>query len=188
MTRRSPDIVQRVARDLPQARDEGFDRMALAMGSSETPSDVVRLRGGLEGDTFAFRLAGDRFVVKIYVDSGDQASTEFENLRVVSLARVATPEPVLMDGNGDWFQTPSIVMTALPGRPNMHPSDRRVGSTVLQRLWLQSMRSHLLERPMPGCPVGRGGVPRPMAWGTTHGVLTSCSQGFAKRPVAYLSS
>jgi len=99
--------------------------MALAMGSSESPSDVVRLRGGLEGDTFAFRLAGDRFVLKIYVDSADQAGTEFDNLGVVSLARVATPEPVLMDGNGEWFQTPAIVMTALPGRPDMHPSDRQ---------------------------------------------------------------
>ena len=87
ITPRLTTILHRVADDLPQDLDEGFGRMALAMGSSETPFDVVRLRGGLEGETFAFRLADDRFVVKIYVDSADQASTEFRNLRLVSLAR-----------------------------------------------------------------------------------------------------
>ncbi len=126
MTPRSAGIVHRVADDLLQGWDEGFDRMSLAMGSSESPSDVARLRGGLEAETFAFRLAGDRFVVKIYdVDSADQASTEFDNLGVVSLARVATPEPVLMDHNGEWFRTPAIVMSALPGQPDMRPSDRQ---------------------------------------------------------------
>ncbi len=98
--------------------------MALAMGSRESPSDVHRLRGGLEAETFAFRLAHDEFVLKVYVESADQARIEFSNLGLVSVARVATPEPVLIDGAGEWFQAPAIVMTALPGRPDMHPGDR----------------------------------------------------------------
>jgi aminoglycoside phosphotransferase (APT) family kinase protein len=100
--------------------------MAGAIGSRESPSEVSRLTGGLEGDTFAFRLADDRFVVKVYAEAADQASIEFDNLAVASLASVATPKPVLIDAIGEWFKAPAIVMTALPGRPDMHPSDRQL--------------------------------------------------------------
>ena len=68
--------------------------MARAMGSSESLAEVSRLRGGLEGDTFALNLADDRFVVKVYAGAADQASIEFDNLEVALVARVATPEPV----------------------------------------------------------------------------------------------
>lgn len=113
-----------MAYDLPPGWDEGFGRVARALGSNEAPSDLVRLTGGLETETFAFRLRQEHFVVKVYVDDGDQASTEFDNLAAVSVARVPTPDPVLMEDKGAWFGVPAIVMTALPGRPEMHPRNR----------------------------------------------------------------
>ena len=98
--------------------------MARALGSDQPPSDLHRLTGGLEARTYAFRLREDRFVVKVFVDEPDLARPEFDNLAAVSGAGVPTPEPVLMDGDGAWFGAPAIVMTALPGRPEMHPTDR----------------------------------------------------------------
>jgi aminoglycoside phosphotransferase (APT) family kinase protein len=115
-----------VAHDFPLAWVEGFARMAHALGSGESPSEVRRLTGGLEAQTFYFRLANDLFVVKIYADDQNQAVVEFENLEAVSVATVATPEPVLIDGKGVWLHAPAIVMTALPGRPDMHPRNRQV--------------------------------------------------------------
>jgi aminoglycoside phosphotransferase (APT) family kinase protein len=120
-------VSNEVADDLPPGWEDGLDRMARAIGSRESPSHVRRLIGGLEGDTFAFRLADDRFVTKVYTGatSANQADIEFDNLAVASLATVPTPEPLKIDRNGEWFNAPAIVMTALPGRPDMHPSDRQ---------------------------------------------------------------
>ena len=90
------------------------------------PSDLHRLTGGLETSTYMFRLRENRFVVKVFVDEPDLARLEFDNLAAVSGAGVPTPDPVLMDGDGVWFGGAAIVMTALPGRPEMHPTDRKL--------------------------------------------------------------
>jgi aminoglycoside phosphotransferase (APT) family kinase protein len=102
----------------------GFERLARALGSEEAPSDLVRQTGGLEAETLIFQLRKEHFVVKVFVDDGVQARTEFDNLAAVTVASVPTPEPVLMDSEGPWFGAPAIVMTALPGRPEMHPKNR----------------------------------------------------------------
>jgi aminoglycoside phosphotransferase (APT) family kinase protein len=106
--------------------DEGFERVALSLRSGEQPSDIHRLTGGMEAETFVFRLGNDRYVVKICAKDGSEAKAEFDNLAVVSVATVPTPEPVLLDADGEWFRCPAVVMIALPGRPDMHPVDRRV--------------------------------------------------------------
>jgi aminoglycoside phosphotransferase (APT) family kinase protein len=117
-------LCDQVAHDLPPLG--GFARMARALGLSGNPSELRRLTGGLEADTFSFRLTDQRFVVKIYVNDGGRSLTEFENLAAVSIATVATPEPVLLDAAGAWFGSPAIVMTALTGKPDMHPNDRQL--------------------------------------------------------------
>ena len=99
-------------------------RLARALGSSQLPSDLVHLKGGLEAEAFAFQLGQERLVVKVFADDRGQAAREFDNLTVVSVARVPTPDPVLIDDEGAWFGAPAIVMTALPGRPEMHPRNR----------------------------------------------------------------
>jgi aminoglycoside phosphotransferase (APT) family kinase protein len=147
-------VSDQVTHDLPPGWDEGFDRMARALGSNEPPSDLNRLTGGLEGATFAFGLREDRLVVKIYVEDGDLARTEFDNLTVVSAAKVPTPEPVLMDGDGEWFQAPAIVMTALPGRPDMHLRDRK--------LWVDGAAEALAS--VHDIPATRAGRVRPPRW------------------------
>jgi aminoglycoside phosphotransferase (APT) family kinase protein len=97
--------------------------MAASLGSGDPPVEIVRLTGGLECETYVFRLGTERLVVKMFTKDGSRASTEFGNLSAVSAAGVPTPEPVHFDGNGDWFGAPTIVMSALPGRPDLHTTD-----------------------------------------------------------------
>lgn len=115
-----------MAIELPPRWDDGLGRMAHALGSREAPSEFTQFAGGLEGKTLAFRLGDNRFVLKIYQGGDHQASTEFDNLAIVSLAEVPTPQPVHLDAEAVWFGAPAIVMTELPGQPDMHPSDQGI--------------------------------------------------------------
>ena len=128
--------------------------MARALGSDRPPSELHRLTGGLEAMTYAFRLREDRFVVKVFVDGPDLAQPEFDNLVAVSGAGVPTPVPVLIDGDGAWFGAPAVVMTALPGRPEMHPADRS--------LWIDEAATALAA--VHGIPAARARHVRPSRW------------------------
>ena len=146
-----------VTLDLPSRWEDGLDRMARALGSRELPTDLKRLAGGLEGKTFAFRLHKQHFVLKVYAEDGEQARTELDNLDVVSAARVPTPQPVLLDADGEWFDAPAIVMTALPGRPDLHPRDRK--------LWIDGAAGALASvHDLPSARAGRLRTPRWQRW------------------------
>jgi hypothetical protein len=82
---------------LPIRDTGGWHRMAVSLGSGEPPTDVLRLTGGLECETYLFRLGAERLVVKVFTNTGSRASTEFGNLSPVSAAGVPTPEPVHFD-------------------------------------------------------------------------------------------
>jgi aminoglycoside phosphotransferase (APT) family kinase protein len=97
--------------------------MACALGFDRTPEIVTRLSGGMEGETYALRLDGSALVVKVYVKNPQEAKQEFDNLTVVSASNVPTPAPILLESEGEWFGFPALVMTLLPGRPDMHPTD-----------------------------------------------------------------
>jgi len=107
----------------PDLDPGGWHRMGQSLGSSHPPAEPERLTGGLECETFLLTLDGEQLVVKIFTDDGSPATMEFDNLSIVSGADVPTPEPVYFDAAGDWFGVPAIVMTALPGRPDLHPTD-----------------------------------------------------------------
>lgn len=97
--------------------------MARHLGSDSDVADVVQLRGGLECRTYAFSLDGRRLVMKRFRSGDLGAAVEFENLSTVAAAAVPTPEPVSLDRGGAWFGTPTVVMEALPGRPEFFPKD-----------------------------------------------------------------
>lgn len=128
--------------------------MAHALGSREPPFELNRVTGGLEGKTFVFRLHENRFVLKIYSGDDNRARTEFDNLAVVSVAGVPTPEPVLLDADGTWFHAPAIVMTELPGRPYMHPND--------QSIWIDGAAKALAS--VHDIPSARAGHVRASRW------------------------
>jgi aminoglycoside phosphotransferase (APT) family kinase protein len=97
--------------------------MAASLGFSGFPTELKRLTGGLECETYLFTLGNRRLVVKVCTRDGSDATTEFDNLSIVSAADVPTPDPVYLDASGDWFGVPAIVMSALPGSPDLHPVD-----------------------------------------------------------------
>jgi aminoglycoside phosphotransferase (APT) family kinase protein len=83
---------------------------------------MKRLTGGLECDTFSFTLDERHLVLKIFVEGDTRCRAEYENLGVVATASVSTPEPVGLDHEGHWYGTPALVMSALRGAPELHPS------------------------------------------------------------------
>ena len=120
-----------VALDLSAGWIDGLKRMARSLDSAGPPSEIKRLDGGMEGETYSFRLSGAPLVVKVCVKNAQEAKREFDNLTIVSASNVPTPEPILVDDKGEWFGFPALVMTALPGRPDMHPADLN--------LWIQGV-------------------------------------------------
>ncbi len=101
----------------------GWHRLAQSLGSSRPPSELERMTGGLECQTFLVTLGRQHLVVKIFSTDGSHATTEFDNLSIVARADVPTPDPIFLDASGDWFGVPAIVMTAVPGRPDLNPAN-----------------------------------------------------------------
>ena len=118
-----PVVSREVALELTAGWIDGLNRMARALYAVDPPTDVKRLAGGMEAETYSFRLSGAVFVVKLCVNDGEEAKRDFDNLSIVYASSVPTPEPILLDDEGEWFGSPALVMTALPGRPDLHPSD-----------------------------------------------------------------
>ena len=98
-------------------------RLARSLGSASDITGLKRLTGGLEADSFSFTLECKAFVFKRFATEGSRAVTEFENLSIVAASAVPTPEAVALDVDGRWFGSPALVMTALPGAPNLQPID-----------------------------------------------------------------
>jgi aminoglycoside phosphotransferase (APT) family kinase protein len=104
--------------------------MARSLGGGEA-SNVVRLGGGTDCATHVFELGGQRYVLKRARPGTDPVTDEFENLQHAARCGVPTPIPITCDPAGDWFGTPALVMSALPGSHNLHPAD--------EELWLREV-------------------------------------------------
>ena len=117
--------------------ERGLHLLAAALDGGEI-RDVVRLGGGLDCATHAFEVRGERFVLKrSRPGSTSAAAVEFANLGHAWRSEVTTPEPVALDIAGDWFGSPALVMTALPGAHNLFPDD--------EETWLRDL-AHALAR------------------------------------------
>ena len=83
-----------------------------------------RLGGGL-GSATHLLTAGDgrRLVLKRYPAGRDLPSLEWACLVFVHGHRLPAPEPLALDQEGDWFGTPSLAISVVPGRPWLAPDD-----------------------------------------------------------------
>ena len=147
-----------VALNLTAGWIDGLNRVARALDAVGPPTEVKRLAGGMEAEAYSFRLSGAAFVVKVCVNNSEEAKREFDNLAVVSASSVPTPEPILLDEEGEWFGTSALVMTSLPGRPDLHPSELN--------LWTQGAAIALAK--IHEIPPNSGTTFRPPRWQRWH--------------------
>ncbi|HVE76770.1 MAG TPA: hypothetical protein VND22_08425, partial [Actinomycetota bacterium] len=93
-------------------------------------SRIVRVRGRLGGGlataTHAVELETKGgnvlgLVIKRYGAEDNTVRVEWNRLRFAHGLELSTPEPLARDLKGSWFGTPALVMTRLPGRPNIRP-------------------------------------------------------------------
>lgn len=85
--------------------------------------DVRPIDGGLAAATYAVDTTAGRFVVKLYRPREDTVSLEWERLTFAQRTTVPVPEPVALDVDGRWFGAPALVMSRLPGRADVKPTD-----------------------------------------------------------------
>lgn len=80
--------------------------------------------GGLATATFAVDTTAGDFVLKVFrLDRREGALLEWERLAFAQRVDVPVPEPVALDADGRWFGSPALVMSRLPGRADVRPTD-----------------------------------------------------------------
>ena len=107
-------------------RHPGWKALAEAVAAGARVTRLRRLTGGA-GGTDAFDVTLDRaprrVVVKLYPDGGDAASSDWTRLGLAQRVAAPVPEPIAADLESVWFGGPALVMSRLPGRPNVTPND-----------------------------------------------------------------
>src|SRR5437763_326719 len=109
---------------------DGLRRLAVDVLRGSTAVRVRRLGGGIGTATSAVSLrttTGRRLdvVLKRFPrrDRPGLPANEWKRLVFAQRLPVPTPEPIAFDRGGRWFGVPSIVMSKLPGRPDVDPTD-----------------------------------------------------------------
>ncbi len=64
-----------------------------------------------------------RVVVKLYRDGDGTAPLEWSRLGFAARVALPVPEPIVADLESVWFGRPAVVMSRLPGRPDLTPKD-----------------------------------------------------------------
>ena len=121
------------------------------------------------------RSAPRRVVVKLYRDGDGTAPLEWSRLGFAQRVALPVPEPIVADLESVWFGRPTVVMSRLPGRPDLTPKD--VDSWVGA---LAQALAELHETPLDGA---EGAVTRPPRFETwrapagEHDPLTAAAVG-----------
>ncbi len=113
-----------VSRAVTAPSPAGLRRMARDIGNRGTPRTVRRLRGGIDATTHVIAIGEKRLVLKRY-PQGAAVLPEWEATTLAYQAGIPAAEPIAVDVDGDWFDSPAIAMSLLPGAPLLQPNDRR---------------------------------------------------------------
>lgn len=100
-----------------------------------------------------------RVVVKLYRDGDGTAPLEWSRLAFAQRVTAPVPEPIVADLESVWFGRPAVVMSRLPGRPDVTPKDVEswIG-TLAQAL------AELHETPLDGTAGAVTRPPRAETW------------------------
>src|SRR5260221_9958119 len=136
-------------------RHLGWKALAEAVSPGARVTRLRRLAGA--GMTDAYDVTLDRtprrVVVKLYRDGDGTAPLEWSRLEFAQRVALPVPEPIVADLESVWFGRPTVVMSRLPGRPDLTPKD--IDSWVGA---LAQALAELHETPLHG---GKGAVTRP---------------------------
>ncbi len=102
--------------------------MVASVEEGERVVSVERCGGGVAAATDAIILesadgAERPLILKRYPAGDETPELEWERLGCAARAAVPTPERIAVDQAGEWFGTPALLMTTLPGQVEMRPSD-----------------------------------------------------------------
>jgi aminoglycoside phosphotransferase (APT) family kinase protein len=94
-------------------------------------------------------------VVKVFRDGDDTAPLEWSHLEFAQRVPMPVPEPVAADLESTWFGRPAIVMSRLPGRPDVAPNDvdSWIGSLALAMAKLHETALDDAERALTRPPL-----------------------------------
>lgn len=101
----------------------GLARMAVTVGgASARVVRVRRLAGGVDASTHEVVIepGGPVVVKRSWTLDARSLRDEFDRLGVAEAVPVATPRPLALDADGDWFGRPALVMSRVPGGPRFH--------------------------------------------------------------------
>jgi aminoglycoside phosphotransferase (APT) family kinase protein len=140
---------------------DGLRALATAIAPGSKPVRVRRLRGGLGTSTHAVELrrrSGSAFevVVKRFREDDESAAIEWGRLIYAQRLPVPSPEPLAFDVNGDWFGAPALVISKLPGRPELRFEDpvgwyEQIAETILRIASVSTSRlPAAVRRPLAG--------------------------------------
>ena len=165
---REPWWHERRAFVLSRPSAEGMRRLARVVSRGSTPLRVRRLGGGLSTATNVVTLRTPRgrtvdVIVKRFPPGREAVATnEWKQLGFAERIAVPTPEPIAFDRRGDWFGATAIVMSKLPGRPDVAPKDTArwlaefaevqaaIHSTSVAHAPASARAGELVAQPVPG--------------------------------------
>jgi aminoglycoside phosphotransferase (APT) family kinase protein len=103
--------------------DPGWHRLVHDLVPDATLQAVRRLTGGRAGQVFEVQTSARTLVVKRYAAGDDTALLEWQRLQAVHPLGLPGPAPLAIDTDGRWFDVPALVMSRLPGEPDLRPAD-----------------------------------------------------------------
>src|SRR5260370_16808719 len=107
------------------SRHAGWKALAEAVAPGARVTRLRRLAGAGMTDAYDVTLdrAPRRVVVKLYRDGDGTAPLEWSRLEFAQRVTLPVPEPIVADLESVWFGRPTVVMSRLPGRPDLTPKD-----------------------------------------------------------------
>jgi aminoglycoside phosphotransferase (APT) family kinase protein len=127
-------------------RDPGWKALAEAITPGARVTRLRRLVGAGATDVYDVTLdRARRVVVKLYRNDDGTAPLEWSRLEFAQRVTVPVPGPIAADLESVWFGMPSVVMSRLPGRPDVTPKD--------VDLWVEGLAqvmADLHETPLDG--------------------------------------
>ena len=107
-------------------RHPGWKALAEAVAPGARVTRLRRFTGGA-GGTDAYDVTLDRaprrVVAKLYREGDGTASLEWSRLEFAQRVTAPVPKPIAADLESVWFGRPAVVMSRLPGRPDVTPKD-----------------------------------------------------------------